>query len=76
MRRQSVNILEPCAPQRACRGCHRAQEVGVRIRNFLGKRDCSITIGGDYGRTGNMRRTGTLKIQNSFGTYFFYVAFF
>ena len=45
MRRQSVNILEPCTPQRAGRGRHRAQEVGVRVGNFLGKRDCSITIG-------------------------------
>ena len=31
---------------------------------------------GDSGRTGNMRRTGTLKIQYCFGTYFFNVAFF
>ena len=31
---------------------------------------------GDSGRTGNMRRTGTLKIQYYFGTYFIKVAFF
>jgi hypothetical protein len=35
-----------------------------------------VELKGDSGRTGNMRRTGTLKIHYCFGTYLFNVAFF